>query len=89
MQVCNHPYQIANAEPEPYETGEHLIRASGKFIVLEKLVNELVLKQKKKILIFSGFTKMLDLVEEFLLLIGGDGESFRSIRLDGRTPRAR
>ncbi|PVH80423.1 hypothetical protein DL98DRAFT_418592 [Cadophora sp. DSE1049] len=87
--VCNHPYQIQNAEPDPYETGDHVITASGKFIVLAKLVNELVVKQKKKILIFSGFTKMLDLVEEMLLLRGGDGSSFRSMRIDGATARAR
>jgi SWI/SNF-related matrix-associated actin-dependent regulator of chromatin subfamily A member 5 len=87
--VCNHPYQILNAEPDPYELGDHIILASGKFIVLEKLVSELVIKQRKKVLIFSGFTKMLDLVEDFLLLIGGDGTSFRSARLDGGTGRAR
>ncbi|KUJ06874.1 uncharacterized protein LY89DRAFT_602538 [Mollisia scopiformis] len=87
--VCNHPYQLQNAEPDPYYTGDHVITASGKFIVLEKLVKELVVKQKKKILIFSGFTKMLDLVEEFLLLRGGDGTSFRSMRIDGSTARAR
>jgi SWI/SNF-related matrix-associated actin-dependent regulator of chromatin subfamily A member 5 len=41
--------QISHAEPDPYETGRHVITASGKFIILEKLVNELVIKQKKKI----------------------------------------
>ncbi|KAG9247697.1 SNF2 family N-terminal domain-containing protein [Calycina marina] len=90
--VCNHPYQIGNAEPDPYESGEHVITSSGKFIVLEKLVTELVLKQKKKILIFSGFTKMLNLVEELLLLRGGGGGpngSFRFMRIDGSTARAR
>jgi SWI/SNF-related matrix-associated actin-dependent regulator of chromatin subfamily A member 5 len=87
--VCNHPYQIAGAEPDPYILGDHIILASGKFIVLEKLVNELVVKQKKKILIFSGFTNMLDLVEEFLSIRGGDGTHYRSVRLDGSTARAR
>lgn len=87
--VCNHPYQLTNAEPDPYVTGDHVITASGKFIVLAKLVEELVVKQKKKILIFSGFTKMLDLVEELLLLRGGDGSSYRSMRIDGSTVRAR
>lgn len=87
--VSTHPYQIRNAAPDPYETGEHIITASGKFLVLEKLVMELVVKQRKKILIFSGFTKVLDLVEEFLALKGGGGKDFRSIRLDGRTGRAR
>lgn len=87
--VCNHPYQIPNAEPQPYILGDHIIRASGKFIVLEKLIAELVIKQRKKILIFSGFTRMLDLVEDFLQLNGGDGTSYRSVRLDGSTGRAR
>lgn len=50
--VCNHPYQIGNAEPDPYESGDHVINASGKFIVLEKLVTELVIKQKKKICLY-------------------------------------
>lgn len=87
--VCNHPYQIANAEPDPYWLGEHTVTASGKFIVLDKLIHELVIKQRKKILIFSGFTRMLDLVEDLLLLRGGDGTAFRYSRLDGSTPRAR
>ena len=106
--VCNHPYQILNAEPDPYHTGDHVITASGKFIILEKLLNELVIKQKKKIrkysrfngprshiyayiiiVVFSGFTKMLDLVEELLFLRGGDGSRFRSVRIDGTTARAR
>ncbi|KAM3069394.1 hypothetical protein ACMFMG_005500 [Clarireedia jacksonii] len=87
--VCNHPYQIQAAEPDPYYSGDHLIEASGKFIVLEKLINQLVIKQKKKILVFSGFTKMLDLVEEFLNLRGGDGTIFNQARIDGGTCRAR
>ncbi|KAB8298039.1 hypothetical protein EYC80_001811 [Monilinia laxa] len=87
--VCNHPYQIEDAEPDPYFTGQHLIEASGKFIVLEKLVTELVVEQKKKIIIFSGFTKMLDLVQELLILKGGDGSKFNTCRIDGSTGRAR
>lgn len=58
--VCNHPYQIGNAEPEPYQTGEHVITASGKFIVLEKLLNELVIKQKKKICEFFLLDQMMN-----------------------------
>ncbi|KAF7869902.1 hypothetical protein EAF04_004686 [Stromatinia cepivora] len=87
--VCNHPYQFEDAEPDPYFPGQHLIEASGKFIVLEKLVTELVIKQKKKIIIFSGFTKMLDLVQELLVLKGGDGSVFNTCRIDGSTGRAR
>ncbi|KAI9827169.1 MAG: hypothetical protein M1832_005305 [Thelocarpon impressellum] len=86
---CNHPYSLPNAEPTPYVLGEHIIRASGKFIVLDKLIRELVVKQGKKILIFSGFTSMLDYCEDLLSLRGGDGHSFNYCRLDGGTGRAR
>ncbi|KAI9721935.1 MAG: hypothetical protein M1812_001892 [Candelaria pacifica] len=86
---CNHPYLLPHAEPSPYSVGNHIITASGKFIVLDKLVQELVIKQGKKILIFSGFTRMLDCCEDFLSLRGGDGERFKYVRLDGGTGRAR
>ncbi|KAK4494330.1 hypothetical protein PRZ48_014628 [Zasmidium cellare] len=88
--VCNHPYLLPNAAPELYDIGEHVKAASGKFIVLDKLLNELVLKQRKKILIFSGFTKTLNLVGELLYLKGANGHNppFRYSRLDGSTNRA-
>lgn len=88
-QCCNHPYILPHAEPDPYYLGEHVIHASAKFIVLDKIVDELVLKQKKKILIFSGFARMLDCCEDFLALRGGNGEHFKYVRLDGATSRAR
>ncbi|KAK4989749.1 hypothetical protein LTR66_006989 [Elasticomyces elasticus] len=89
---CSHPYLLPHAEPPvPYELGPHIVQASGKFIVLDKLINELVLKQGKKILIFSGMTKTLDLCEELLVLKGAKGHDapFRYSRLDGGTARAR
>ncbi|MCJ1391544.1 hypothetical protein MMC18_004408 [Xylographa bjoerkii] len=86
---CNHPYILPHASPDPYYLGEHVIHASGKFIVLDKIIQELVVKQKKKVLIFSGFTRMLDCCEDFLALRGGDGEAFKYVRLDGGTGRAR
>lgn len=63
--------------------------ASSKMIFLDKLIEELCMKQGKKVLVFSGFTKMLDLCEDFLHLKGGDGTRFKYGRLDGTTPRAR
>lgn len=86
---CNHPYILPHAEPDPYYIGEHVIHASAKFIVLDKIIDELVVKQKKKVLIFSGFTRMLDCCEDFLHLRGGTGEYFKYLRLDGGTSRAR
>lgn len=58
-------------------------------IFLDKLIDELCMNQGKKVLIFSGFTKMLDVCEDFLHLKGGDGSKFKFGRLDGTTPRAR
>ncbi|KAK6544777.1 hypothetical protein TWF694_001460 [Orbilia ellipsospora] len=87
--ICNHPYLIPAAEPDPYSIGQHIITASGKFMVLEKLISELVKQQGKKVLIFSNFTKTLDICEEFLQLIGGEGSQFEYLRLDGSTGRAR
>ncbi|KAL8782656.1 MAG: hypothetical protein Q9213_005195 [Squamulea squamosa] len=86
---CNHPYQLPHAEPNPYYIGEHIMHASGKLIVLDKIIKELVIKQRKKILIFSGFTRMLDVCEDFLRLRGGSGEHFKYLRLEGSTCRAR
>jgi SWI/SNF-related matrix-associated actin-dependent regulator of chromatin subfamily A member 5 len=58
-------------------------------IFLDKLIEELCMNQGKKVLIFSGFTKMMDLCEDFLHMKGGDGTRFKYGRLDGTTPRAR
>ena len=86
---CNHPYILPHAEPSPYYLGDHVIHASAKFIILEKIVDELVVRQKKKVLIFSGFTRMLDCCEDFLIIRGGNGNHFKYVRLDGSTGRAR
>lgn len=86
---CNHPYTLPHTEPDPYYVGDHIIKASGKFILLDKIINELVIKQKRKVLIFSGFARMLDCCEDFLALRGAQGYEFNYVRLDGRTSRAR
>ncbi|KAK7538243.1 SNF2 family N-terminal domain-containing protein [Phyllosticta citribraziliensis] len=82
---CNHPYLLPNVEPDPYQLGSHVIQSSGKFIVLEKLLCELILVRKKKVLIFSGFTGMLDLTEDLITLI----DEFKTLRIDGQSGRAR
>ena len=87
--ACNHPYLLPHAEPDPYYIGEHIIHASGKFILLDKIIKELVIERKDKILIFSGFTRMLDCCEDLLALRGGNGGHFKYTRLDGGTGRAR
>jgi SWI/SNF-related matrix-associated actin-dependent regulator of chromatin subfamily A member 5 len=86
---CSHPYLLPSVAPEPYYMGEHIIRASGKFIILEKLLRNMVFEQGKKVLIFSGFTRTLDYTEDLLSLISNQGERFKHLRFDGGTSRAR
>lgn len=42
--------------------GEELVNASGKMMVLDRLLKELF-KRKHKVLLFSQFTTMLDIIE--------------------------
>lgn len=86
---CSHPYLLPGGAPDPYYLGDHVIRASGKFILLEKLLKHTIFEQGKKVLIFSGFTHTLDCCEDLLSLISGHGQKFRHLRLDGGTGRAR
>jgi SWI/SNF-related matrix-associated actin-dependent regulator of chromatin subfamily A member 5 len=86
---CSHPYLLPKVAPDPYYLGDHIIRASGKFILLEKLLKHTVLQQGKKVLIFSGFTRTLDYTEDLLSLISNHGQSFKFLRLDGSTARAK
>lgn len=89
--VCNHPYLLPNAAPHIYDIGEHIKNASGKFLVMDKLIDEIVLKQRKNIIIFSGYTRTLDLVGELLQCKGANTHDgpFEFSRLDGSTARAR
>lgn len=86
---CSHPYLLPGAQPDPYYTGQHIIRASGKFILLEKLLKRSIFEQGKKVLIFSGFTETLDWCESLLEMISNFGKDFQYLRLDGGTNRAR
>ncbi|KAK4058436.1 hypothetical protein OIO90_000595 [Microbotryomycetes sp. JL221] len=80
---CNHPYLLPNAESEPFEVAEHLVAASSKLVLLDKLLADVVPKGEK-VLIFSGFTRMLDILEDFMGLRG-----YKYARLDGGTSRPR
>lgn len=79
---CNHPYLFEGAEPEPFETGEHLIQNSGKMIILDKLLTNL--KQKKsRVLIFSQMAQMLDIIEDYAIY-----RNYSYCRIDGKTSSA-
>ncbi|KAI0032183.1 P-loop containing nucleoside triphosphate hydrolase protein, partial [Vararia minispora EC-137] len=82
-QVCDHPYLLTGAEPEPYHLGEHIVAASTKLTAVDKLLSK-ILPQGERVLIFTQWTGMLDLLEDFLQLRG-----IAFGRLDGSTTRAR
>nr|CAI5844827.1 unnamed protein product [Callosobruchus analis] len=80
---CNHPYLFpAAAEEAPvgphggWDIG-HLTKASGKLVLLQKMLKRLK-DQGHRVLIFSQMTKMLDILEDFL-----DGEGYKYERIDG------
>ncbi|GAA5887357.1 hypothetical protein JCM6882_002504 [Rhodosporidiobolus microsporus] len=81
--TCCHPYLLPNSEPEPFEIDESIVAASGKLILLDKLLKE-NLPKGERVLIFSGFTRMLDILEDYMTLRG-----FTYARLDGGTTRPR
>lgn len=55
----------------------HLTRASGKLVLLAKMLRKLR-DQGHRVLIFSQMTKMLDILEDFL-----EGEGYKYERIDG------
>lgn len=56
---------LLGVEPEPFELGEHLVEASGKLIVLDRLL-EFLHHQKHKVLIFSQMTRVLDILQDYM-----------------------
>lgn len=77
---CNHPYCFRGTEPEGAEEyGEHIVEASGKLIVIDKLLKK-IFKKKEQVLLFSCFTMALDVIEDYCELRG-----FEYCRLDGTT----
>ena len=81
--VSLHPYLFDFAETDTLSTGvEELIATSGKLAVLDKLLRSLF-KGGHRTCIFSQFTSMLNILEDYCILRG-----WRYCRFDGGTPRA-
>jgi SNF2 family DNA or RNA helicase len=57
---------------------------SGKFRVLGKLLKEIYLNQGR-VLVFSGYTRVLDVIEKFLITLPGLEEGYEYLRADGNT----
>lgn len=75
--ICLHPHLFNNVAPDGPLTEENFINSSGKLKVLDKLLNKLI-NEKHKVLIFSQFTMMLDLLETYC-----DFRSYKYCRIDG------
>ncbi len=78
--AVNHPYLFDGQEPEGAdEFGEHIITSSGKMMFLDKLLKKMF-QEKNQCLIFSGFTSMLDILEDYCIF-----RKYNYCRLDGNT----
>lgn len=79
---CNHPYLFSGTEvPEDGVPLEELIEASGKLGVLDRILTRLK-DQGHRVVLFSQFTSMLDILSDYLSLKG-----YQFARLDGSTNR--
>ncbi|CAE7187123.1 unnamed protein product, partial [Rhizoctonia solani] len=81
--VCSHPYLFDwPAEPgtDNCIVDETLVGNSGKMLLLERMLDEL-LKRGHKVLIFSQFTTMLDIIEQWLIHY----KDWEPLRIDGST----
>jgi SWI/SNF-related matrix-associated actin-dependent regulator of chromatin subfamily A member 5 len=79
--AANHPYLFDGVEDRsiPAHDCEHLIQMSGKVAVLDKLLAKLK-AAGSRVLIFSQMTRMLDILEDYLIYRG-----YEYCRIDGNT----
>ncbi|XP_010086085.1 PREDICTED: chromodomain-helicase-DNA-binding protein 1-like [Pterocles gutturalis] len=67
-----HPYLFNGVEPEPFEIGDHIVEASGKMCLLDKLLSFLY-TGGHRVLLFSQMTQLLDILQDYLDYRGGVG----------------
>jgi SWI/SNF-related matrix-associated actin-dependent regulator of chromatin subfamily A member 5 len=80
---CLHPFLFPGGEANVEETSlEELIASSGKLAVLDKMLRSMY-QNKNRTVIFSQFTSMLDILEDYCTMRG-----WKFCRFDGSTPRA-
>ncbi|KAH8105154.1 SNF2-family ATP dependent chromatin remodeling factor snf21 [Cristinia sonorae] len=84
--VCSHPFLFDwPIDPDSMQPilNEELSSASGKMMVLDRLLTELF-KRKHKVLLFSQFTTMLDIIQDWATEFKG----WTLCRIDGSTSMA-
>ncbi|XP_016434842.2 putative ATP-dependent DNA helicase CHR12 [Nicotiana tabacum] len=75
---CNHPYLFVG-DTSSYYRKEEIVRASGKFELLDRLLPKLR-RAGHRVLLFSQMTRLMDILEVYLQL-----HDFKYLRLDGST----
>ncbi|CAL1702831.1 unnamed protein product [Somion occarium] len=84
--VCSHPFLFDwPIDPDTHQPilNEELVSASGKMMVLDRLLEELF-KRGHKVLLFSQFTTMLDIIEDWAV----EFKHWNICRIDGSTSMA-
>ncbi|KAJ6577684.1 SNF2 family N-terminal domain-containing protein [Mycena capillaripes] len=92
--VCSHPFLFARPDDDTWSLGRtpltpellaareaELLGASGKMLLLDRLLGELF-RRGHKVLLFSQFTTMLDIIEDWAV----DMKGWAICRIDGTTP---
>ncbi|KAJ7723043.1 SNF2 family DNA-dependent ATPase [Mycena metata] len=92
--VCSHPFLFARPDDDKWALGRtpvtpellaareaELVGASGKMLLLDRLLGELF-RRGHKVLLFSQFTTMLDIIEDWAV----DMKGWKICRIDGTTP---
>ncbi|XP_053168110.1 lymphoid-specific helicase isoform X2 [Hemicordylus capensis] len=77
---CNHPYLIEyplDPATQQFKVDEDLVKNSGKFLLLDRMLPELK-KRGHKVLLFSQMTQMLDILMDYCYL-----RNYQFSRLDG------
>ncbi|ODM17879.1 hypothetical protein SI65_06667 [Aspergillus cristatus] len=86
LRKCSiHPYLLDDIHDD--KPGDHTILNSGKFVILQKIIRQVVIEEHKKIDI-SNFEPALTLCEDLLTTFKNDDHHFNHARLDGRTSSA-
>lgn len=77
----DHPYLFEGAENgPPFFNGYHIVKNFGKMIVLDMILKKLK-QQNSRVLIFSQFKRVLDIIEDYLFL----HPEYEYCRLDGKS----
>jgi ATP-dependent helicase STH1/SNF2 len=80
--ICQHPFLFESVEDKVNPTGfidDKLVRASGKIELLQRILFKFF-STVHRVLIFFQMTKVIDIMEDFLKMMG-----WKYLRLDGGT----